>query len=426
MVAVIFRIAAVALAGVALSGCVAGSISDYAAEPAELLPLTRTGYKTERLPPPRHPIRIGIYEIEDKTGQHKPNDLFAEYSRAVTQASTAILTDVLKKTGDGHWFRVLERQGIKDVLQERNIHDVGQQLYYKNRTIGGHDVADLKADTVEADAAIVDANQRLIQIQTELAEAKRSIADMQAASKGGSQGSMSDAQRAVFVAQQDAEIATMELKAAQLEKQLAEARAKADTAAYQQAVTIAQAKEELAKQMAHKLPPLPHSNIIIKGAITGYDSNETTGGLGARHLGIGGDVQYRRDYVTVALRAIDVRSGEVLISVTSTKTIYSKAINGQAFKFVSIDKLLEIEAGITRNEIPSLAVRHAFELAVFSLIAEGTRDGVWAFADRTIGDEVISHYESRYEWPRDNARVASWRREEPVVQEDAGGGESLK
>ena len=57
--------------------------------------------------------------------------------------------------------------------------------------------------------------------------------------------------------------------------------------------------------------------IIIKGAITGYDSNETTGGLGARLLAIGGDAQYRRDIVTVSLRAVDVRNGEVKASVRS-------------------------------------------------------------------------------------------------------------
>ncbi|MGI9480242.1 MAG: CsgG/HfaB family protein [Hyphomicrobiaceae bacterium] len=405
-----------------LTGCVAGAIQDRASRPAELLPMTQTGFKTETLPPPAHAVKLAVYEIKDKTGQHKPNDAFAEYSRAVTQAGTAILTDVLKKTGDGRWFRVLEREGIKDVIQERNIHNVRTQLHYKQRHLGKgrHPYADSRSRAV--DNKLLAANHKLLNLQSDLEAAKRRVADLQSLGKapaGSAAAALTDAQREVFVTEQQAKLASSRLKVVQLEKQLVDAQASKKTATFQQAAAIARAKDELAKQYARQLPALPHSNIIIKGAITGYDSNETTGGLGARLLAIGGDGQYRRDIVTVSLRAIDVRSGEVLVSVTSTKTIYSKALNAQTFQFVAVDKILEIEAGVTRNEIPSLAVRHAFELAVFSLIAEGVNGRLWQFADPDMRDKVLAHYEGRYANPRRD--VEKYVRDKELLVADGSG-----
>ena len=103
------------------------------------------------------------------------------------------------------------------------------------------------------------------------------------------------------------------------------------------------------------LPPLLFAGILLEGGIIGYDSNTKTGGAGARYLGIGGDVQYREDTVTVYLRAVSTKTGEVLLSIVSHKTIISIGVRGSAFKFVAIDKILEAEAGITRNEPEQLA-----------------------------------------------------------------------
>lgn len=45
----------------------------------------------------------------------------------------------------------------------------------------------------------------------------------------------------------------------------------------------------------------------------------TSGGAGARYLGVGGSVQYREDAVSVSLRMISVATGEILIEVLSQK-----------------------------------------------------------------------------------------------------------
>ncbi|WP_109107051.1 CsgG/HfaB family protein [Azospirillum sp. TSO35-2] len=130
---------------------------------------------------------------------------------------------------------------------------------------------------------------------------------------------------------------------------------------------------------AQTLPPLTYAGILLEGGIVGYDSNTLTGGFGARFLGVGGDTQYRRDTVTVYLRAVSVQNGEVLKSVNTTKTVYSVLLHGDAFRYVGFNKLLEIEGGITTNEPVQLAVKQAIEKAVYTLIMEGALDGYWEF-----------------------------------------------
>jgi curli production assembly/transport component CsgG len=138
------------------------------------------------------------------------------------------------------------------------------------------------------------------------------------------------------------------------------------------------------------LPPLLFAGVLLEGGVIGYDSNTRTGGAGARYLSIGGDVQYREDTVTMYLRAISTKTGEVMVSVVSHKTILSVGIKGSAFKFVALDKLLEIEAGITHNEPDQIAVQQAIEKAVHAMIVEGAARGIWAFADKAYQAKAIA------------------------------------
>ena len=140
------------------------------------------------------------------------------------------------------------------------------------------------------------------------------------------------------------------------------------------------------------LPSLLFAGVILEGGIIGYDSNTVTGGLGARYLGIGGDVQYRQDTVSVYLNAVSSQTGEVLKSVMTRKTVVSYGARGSVFKFVSFQKLLEGEAGYTVNEPGQIALAQAIEHAVRSLIIEGALDGLWQFEDETAGKEVTQAY----------------------------------
>ena len=122
---------------------------------------------------------------------------------------------------------------------------------------------------------------------------------------------------------------------------------------------------------AQALPALLFAGVLLEGGIVGYDTNTVTGGAGAAFLGIGARQEYRQDTVTVYLRAISVRTGEVLTNVTASKTIASQAIGASAFKFVAFRELLEAEAGITTNEPDQVALQQAIEKALYGVSMEG-------------------------------------------------------
>jgi len=268
-----------AVLSVSLAGCMTGSAQDPLARPAALVADTKTGIVLESLPPPRRKLDVSVYNFPDLTGQNKPNDNFAEFSRALTQGASAVLIDVLTKAGGGAWFNVVERNDLQPLLQERQI-----------------------------------------------------IQNTRTASEG---------------------------------------------------------------DKAPSLPPLRFAGILLEGGIIGYDSDETTGGIGANYLGIGADTQYRQDIITVALRAVSVQSGRVLASVTTTKTIYSIQVHSSAFQFAAIDQLLQAELGFTKNSPATLGVREGVQLAVYALIFEGVKNHLWQFRDRIAGEAFMRELEKQ-------------------------------
>ena len=122
------------------------------------------------------------------------------------------------------------------------------------------------------------------------------------------------------------------------------------------------------------LPNMTPASLIIEGGVIAYESNVRTGGKGASYLGIGTSTQYRVDQVTVGLRAVDVRTGQVVGTVSVTKTIYSTQFSANVYKYLSYQALLQAETGYTANEPAQLAVREAVEAAVLHLTAFGIRD----------------------------------------------------
>ncbi len=160
------------------------------------------------VPPAKEMPVVAVYGFTDKTGQRKARDGIADFSTAVTQGGTEMLIDALKTAGGGTWFRVVERQGIDNLVRERQI------------------VRSTRQDVAKAQGTV-----------------------------------------------------------------------------------------------AKGVGPLLFAGMIIEGGIIGYDSNIETGGRGARYLGIGFSKQYRKDVVTVSIRAVSVLTGEVLLNVQSRKSI---------------------------------------------------------------------------------------------------------
>jgi hypothetical protein len=186
---------------------------------------------------------------------------------------------------------------------------------------------------------------------------------------------------------------------------------------------------------AEPLPALLFAGAYITGGIVGYDSNVVTGGVGARILGIGAHKEYRQDIVSIILRLINVKSGEVIITITMEKTIFSTSIGSDVFKYVDAGvMLLEIEAGIAKNEPVTFAVRKAIEAGVVELIKQGIEKDLWKYKEiieptlevteedleviEEVKDEKVNLHE-RIVW-EDEATSTEKTYTEYLIEKDAG------
>lgn len=164
---------------------------------------------------------------------------------------------------------------------------------------------------------------------------------------------------------------------------------------------------------AEVLPSLLFAGLTLEGGIISYDTNVQTGGVGARLLGIGATTQYRTNTATVYLRAVSVKTGEVLLNVVTQKKVSSVSMSGGVFKFVKFDELLEGEVGVTSNEPMQLAIQGAIERAVYALIMEGAQPGarqLWSFADQAEGQQWLT----RYRRQRDLSLAAAFKEGPPL------------
>jgi len=244
----------------ALSGCATVHMEAGRDEPVALQPRESLTTKIPELDGP--PITIAVYGFQDKTGQMKPNDKLAVFSKAVTQGAEVFLIKSLQDSKN--WFKVVERVGLDNLIKER----------------------------------------QLIRNQREVYEGKD----------------------------------------------------------------------------ARPLKPMTVAGVMIEGGIIGYDSNIRSGGNGARFLGIGGSQQYRVDEIVISMRLISVNSGEVLLTTAVSKTIFSTQHNVGMLRFVDAGtKALELENGMALNEPTTYAVRVAIEQAVYDMIVEGEKKGIWRY-----------------------------------------------
>ena len=279
----------------ALSGCAAIHMEASQEEPVAL---TARKSFIDSVPDLDGPaITIAVYGFQDKTGQMKPNDKLAVFSKAVTQGSEVFLIKSLQDSKN--WFKVVERVGLDNLIKER----------------------------------------QLIRNQREVYEGKD----------------------------------------------------------------------------ARPLKPMTVAGVMIEGGIIGYDSNIRSGGNGARFLGIGGSQQYRVDEVVISLRLISVNTGEVLLSNAVSKTIYSTQHNVGVLRFVDAGtKALELENGMALNEPTTYAIRIAIEQAVYDMIIQGEKKGIWRFKKPVVQSEPALKEEKKNELVQSQTSQAPQRAPEPA------------
>jgi len=229
------------------------------------------------MPEPQSKVVAAVYRFRDQTGQYKPSNRGASWSTAVTQGATSIL---IKSMEDSGWFTPIERAGVSNLLNERQII---QKTRQQNNQSG-------------------------------------------------------------------------------------------------------------------QMPPMLFAGVILEGGIIGYDTNVITGGGGARLLGTGASGQYRKDQVTIYLRAVSTKTGKVLETVHTTKSIISQELQSGAFRYIDTNRLLEAEAGFTYNEPPVMAVTEAIDEAVKLLVINGEKQGIWSAQDTTEFNQYVNKFEQKKEW----------------------------
>ena len=279
----------------ALSGCAHIHMEASKEDPITLKPRESLVSQLPDLDGP--PLTIAVYGFQDKTGQMKPNDRLAVFSKAVTQGAEVFLIKSLQDSKK--WFRVVERVGLDNLIKER----------------------------------------QLIRNQREVYEGKD----------------------------------------------------------------------------AKPLKPMTVAGVMIEGGIIGYDSNIRSGGNGARFLGIGGSQQYRVDEIIISMRLVSINSGEVLITNAVSKTIYSTQHNVGVLRFVDAGtKALELENGSALNEPTTYAVRVAIEQAVYDMIIEGEKKGLWRFKKPVVQSAPVVTEEKKDELVQPQTSQTPQRAPEPV------------
>ncbi|HWE47952.1 MAG TPA: CsgG/HfaB family protein [Caulobacteraceae bacterium] len=231
------------------------------------------------LPPADHLVAVAVYGFQDQTGQFKPSNQGQTLSRAVSQGGASMLMKSLQDAGNRGWFTVIEREQLRDLLNERQIIRDMRSQYLGEKTVS-----------------------------------------------------------------------------------------------------------------PQALPSVLFAGVLLEGGVVGYDTNTLTGGLGATLLGIGATAKYQQDTVTVYLRVVSVKTGEVLDTVTASKTITSYAVDTNVFRYVSSDQLLESENGFTTNEPGMVAMQQAIDKAVYGLVMDGVDLKLWNFADPQAGQGQLERY----------------------------------
>ena len=103
-----------------LSGCAMTQKMGFEYKP-EIAP-NKMQKEFDTLPPPDgRKVTVAVYTFQDKTGQRKPTPGIASLSTAVTQGGEVFLIKALQDVGQGHWFDVVERTNIDNLVKERTI-----------------------------------------------------------------------------------------------------------------------------------------------------------------------------------------------------------------------------------------------------------------------------------------------------------------
>lgn len=299
---------------VLLSGCASTKVVDLK-EPAIADEPTYESLVLEELPAPSRAVSVSVYDFPDKTGKRHDN---GDNSAVVTQGAEHYLIDALTRTSNGKFFAVMERAALNELAQERDIHELTLR------------------------------RANLFQVAEKLENQRLTL------KKGYEENfeTLNDPDK-------NPNVITLRENLAAQDRQL------------QNEI------EELRSTIRTSLPTLHRAKYVIHGAITDFDTNTATGGIGAKYLGVGAHKRYRKDAVTISMRLSDVKTGRTLLSTKVTKTLFSISKQATIFAYVATDSIFEFDAGETENEPGQVAIQEAIELGLYTLIEKGRTAKLW-------------------------------------------------
>lgn len=111
---------------------------------------------------------------------------------------------------------------------------------------------------------------------------------------------------------------------------------------------------------------LTGAEYVISGAVTEYQIDKNTGGIGLRIAGKGGQTEYAVASCAIDLRITDTSSGEVVWAKSLKKEIVGEKIGFEVFSFMG-NNIVEFESGRGRQEVINLVVRTLLEEAVYKM-----------------------------------------------------------
>lgn len=113
-----------------------------------------------------------------------------------------------------------------------------------------------------------------------------------------------------------------------------------------------------------ELGNLSGADYVISGAVTEYQIDKKTGGVGLRIAGKGGQQEYAVASSAIDLRITDTSTGEVVWSKSLKKEIVGESVGLEAFSFMG-NNIVEFETGKGQQEVINLVVRTLLEEAVY-------------------------------------------------------------
>ena len=250
----IYRFAALAICSVVLMACAPPELKT---EQPVLVEKSSLSVLADLKAPKSEAIFVGIYNFIDQTGQRASPASGSEMSTAVPQGLSSMLVQELERAGAGKYYRVVERENIDSVLNERRI------------------AAAMLGDTSESQLG------------------------------------------ALFI-----------------------------------------------------------PGILLTGGAVSYDRNVTQSFAGVGYASVNGRDETVADQVSIVLRAVSVKTGEVLATVMTTKSVLSRQRGFQVLAILDED-VGALEAGGASNEPVSYATRLAIAAAVVDLTKQGMADGWW-------------------------------------------------